>query len=79
MSVWLLDCLSPEQLLLWSLLLLLLWRLVTRKARWVSQGGSKEVVGQVRLMACSKQRRKPNDAHGRNDLSHEYPHPDFPR
>jgi uncharacterized membrane protein len=28
-----------------ALLLLLLWRLVTRKARWLSQGGSKEVVG----------------------------------
>jgi hypothetical protein len=44
MSVWLLHCLSPEQLLLWPFLLLL-WRLVTRKARWLSQGGSKEVVG----------------------------------
>jgi hypothetical protein len=28
----------------------------------VIAGGSQEVVGEVRLMACSKQRRKPNDA-----------------
>jgi hypothetical protein len=36
MSVWLLDCLSPEQLLYWFLLL---WLLLTRKAAWQYSSG----------------------------------------